>query len=114
MKYLLIIFLLLCTSGCDENSTEDFQKGLDAAQSGDHETALKEWRPLAEQGDVIAQFTLGLMYADGEGVVEDDKEAVKWYRLAAEQGFIEAQYSLGNMYAAGEGVIQDDKEAVKW
>ena len=54
------------------------------------------------------------MYANGEGVPEDDKEAVKWYRLAAEQGHAQAQYNLGLMYANGEGVPEDDKEAVKW
>ena len=37
----------------------DFQAGLDAYKSGDYATALKEWRPLAEQGDASAQFALG-------------------------------------------------------
>ena len=44
------------------------------------------------------------MYANGEGVPEDDAEAVRWYRLAAEQGYAMAQSFLGAMYANGEGV----------
>ena len=32
----------------------DYQAGLDAYDRGDYATALKEWRPLAEQGDVAA------------------------------------------------------------
>ena len=44
----------------------DFNKGLKAAQSGDFKTALAEWTPLAEQGDAIAQYNLGIMYANGE------------------------------------------------
>jgi len=40
----------------------------------------------AEQGFANAQYNLGVMYANGEGVPEDDKQAVKWFRLAAEQG----------------------------
>ena len=31
-------------------------------------------------------YMLGVMYAKGMGVIEDDKEAVKWYRKAAELG----------------------------
>jgi len=54
------------------------------------------------------------MYANGEGVPEDDTEAVKWYRKAADQGYVRGQYNLGNMYAIGTGVPEDDKEAVKW
>ena len=33
-----------------------------------------------------AQFNLGVMYANGRGVLKDEAEAVRWYRLAAEQG----------------------------
>ena len=54
------------------------------------------------------------MYANGEGVPEDDEEAVRWYRLAADQGHANAQTNLGNMYNNGEGVPEDDAEAVRW
>ena len=64
-------------------SAQDFQKGLEAAQSGDFATALKEWTPLAEGGDSVAQYNLGLMYYNGWGVPQDDKEAVSWWVLAA-------------------------------
>jgi len=59
--------------------------GNAAAQRGDYATALRLWRPLAEQGDAAAQYNLGNMYVKGAGVPQDDAEAVKWYRLAAEQ-----------------------------
>ena len=64
----------------------DFQKGLTAAQSGDFATALREWTPLAEQGDANAQHSLGVMYAKGDGVPQDYKTAVKWWKLAASNG----------------------------
>ena len=70
---------------------QDFQKGLAAAAAGDFVTALKEWKPLALAGDTNAQYNLGLMYNNGDGVPQDYKEAVKWYRLAAEQGYAKAQ-----------------------
>ena len=93
---------------------QDFQKGFAAYNAGDFATALQEWTPLAEAGDEVAQYSLALMYNNGEGVLQDYKEAVKWYRLAAEQGYVQAQYNLGNSYSTGEGVLQDYKEAVKW
>ena len=75
---------------------------------------LDTLRQAAEQGNAAAQFSLGLMYADGEGVPKDDAEAVRWYRLAAEQGQAAAQYNLGVRYAFGQGALKDDDEAVKW
>ena len=94
-------------------SAQDFQKGLEAAQSGDFLTALKEWKPLAERGHSSAQNNLGLMYDDGTGVPQDNKEAVKWYTLAVEQGFVLAQYNLALLYENGQGVPQDYKEAIR-
>ena len=92
----------------------DFSKGLQAAQSGDFKTALAVWTPLAEQGNAMAQFNLGHMYANGYGVPENDKTAVKWFTKAAEQGLAEGQFNLGAMYDFGDGVPQNDKTAVKW
>ena len=54
------------------------------------------------------------MYANGEGVPENDVEAVKLYRLAAEQGYAPAQNNLGVMYEKGEGVPENDVKAYVW
>lgn len=94
--------------------TQDFEKGFSAAKTGDFATALREWRPLAEQGHATAQYNLGWMYKNGKGVSQDDAEAVRWYRLAAEQGLASAQYNLGIIYKNGEGVLQDTLESVRW
>ncbi len=91
-----------------------WEDGWAAFKRGDYATAMKLWRPLAEQGDANAQFYLGFMYAMGKGVPQDDAEAVKWSRLAAEQGVADAQFLLGVMYANGQGTSQDYVEAMKW
>jgi len=75
---------------------------------------VKSLKKLAEQGDVNAQYNLGVMYNNGTGVEQNFKEAVKWYRKAAEQGQVYAQSNLGVIYAKGQGVDQDFKEALKW
>ena len=95
-------------------SAQDFQKGLEAYRNGDYATALKEWTPLAEGGDSVAQYNLGVMYKNGWGVSQDDKEAVRWYRLAAEQGYAMAQFTLGAMYENGQGVLADYVIAHMW
>ena len=87
MNRLLILPVLLLTLLLGTPAfSADFQKGVTAAQSGDYATALRELTPLAKQGDADAQYNLGLMYRNGQGVPQDYKTAVKWYRLAAEQG----------------------------
>ena len=95
-------------------AAQDLQKGVDAAETGDYTTAIKEFRPLAEQGNANAQSNLGVMYKNGDGVPQDYAEAVKWYRLAAEQGYAEAQTSVGFMYSTGQGVLQDNIIAHMW
>jgi uncharacterized protein len=72
---------------------------------------FEEQQAFAERGEANAQFSLGNMYRNGEGVPKDDKEAVKWYRLAAEQGLVEAQYYIGVRYVQGTGVPKNGKEA---
>ena len=62
-----------------------FDEGMAAHKRGDYETALREWRPLAEQGNAKAQSALGIMYYEGRGVPQDYVQAVRWYRKAAAQ-----------------------------
>ena len=93
---------------------QDFDKALKASQSGDFATALKHWKPLAEQGDASAQYHLGVMYRKGNGVTKDYGEAVKWYRKAVEQGYADAQNNLGLMCFEGRGVLQDTIAAHMW
>ena len=73
-----------------------------------------ETKALAEQGLATAQYNLGVMYADGDGVPENVTEAVKWYRKAADQGDAEAQFNVGNGYATGRGVPQNNIRAYVW
>ena len=91
----LAVALLFGSAGV--SWSQDWQKGLAAAQSGDFATALREWTPLAKQGNASAQYNLGLMYRNGWGVPQDDKTAMTWWKLAAEQGDATAQYNLGLM-----------------
>ncbi len=58
---------------------QDFEDGREAAVNGDFATAHRIWMWLAEKGDARAQFNLGLLYKNGEGVPQNLDIAVKWY-----------------------------------
>jgi uncharacterized protein len=83
MKHLSLILLLLFSATC---WSADWAKGYAAFKGGDYATALKEWTPLAEQGDAFAQHNLGVMYGNGQGVPQDYVRAHMWSNLSASQG----------------------------
>ena len=113
----LAVIAVLCagfTLGLTAPTWAGFDEGMAAYQRGDYATALREWHPLAEQGNARTQRALGFMYDNGRGVFQDYAEAMKWYRKAAERGDAKAQFNLGNMYDNGRGVPQDYAEALQW
>ena len=92
---------------------------LAAEARHDYATELKLLRPLAEQGNALAQQRLGTMYfsgpvVQGVGIRRDYAEAARWFRRAAVQGNALAQIGLGLLYAKGEGVSQNYAEAFRW
>ena len=84
MKNILytIILSLLFSSVC----LADWDAGMDAYNAGDFQTALKNWIPLAEQGDAKAQSILGLMYENGKGVLQDYALAHMWWNICGSGG----------------------------
>jgi cell division septation protein DedD len=92
----------------------DYETGAAAARRGNYATALREWRPLAEQGHPQALIELGFMYANGHGVAKDEAEALRLYRRAAEQGAPLGQFNTGYMYLNGLGTEQDPAEGLRW
>jgi TPR repeat protein len=75
---------------------------------------IKWIRLAADQRSPEGQNYLGVCYAVGRGVRQDDAEAFRWYRRAAEQGLSSAQQNLGFCYSYGRGVSPDHDEAFKW
>ena len=68
----------------------------------------------AEEGDVDAQYALGVMYFSGDGVRQDYVKAREWYEKAAAQGDASSHVVLGVMYFSGEGVRQSRSQAVEY
>ena len=107
----LVVLALLLNSPA---TAQDYVIAFNAYQRGDFAVARREFRPLAERGNVLAQYKLGLMYTNGEGVQQDFAVAARWFSRAAMQGYAPAQTSLGVRYEKGQGVKRDYGEAVKW
>ncbi len=82
LAVLLIGFSLISVPSWAADSDE----GLDAYNSGDFETAFREWTQLAEKGSALAQFNLGQMYRTGQGVPLDKVYAHMWWKIASSNG----------------------------
>ena len=65
---------------------QDLQKGLETYNKADFDTALKQWKPLAERGNSRAQSNLGAMYYNGQGVLVDFVIAHMWFNISAANG----------------------------
>ena len=95
-------------------SKSEYINGLVAYKGGDYKTAFEMWTIAAGQGNAEAQFGLGAMYDNGQGVGQDYNQALSWYRKAADQGNAQAQVNLGLKYSKGEGVPHDYNQSVLW
>jgi TPR repeat protein len=82
-RILPLLLSLLFSFPC---RSTDFDTGLAAFVRGDFATAFRTLEPLADQGDADAQFALGAMYSDGQGVVKDYVTAHMWGVIAWANG----------------------------
>ncbi len=99
----------------------DREKAFDALENDDFATAISIYPEIvdeliffADDGDVVAQYTLGLLYSNDYGVEKDYKLSAMWYRKAAELGFGPAQNNLGVLHSIGLGVLKDVRVAYMW
>jgi hypothetical protein len=81
-----------------------FQHGFNSSTPPE---ARETVEALAQRGSADAQFSLGLMYANGEGPAQDFVQAEHWYLKAAGQNHALAHLNLGVMYANGQGQPPD-------
>lgn len=83
-------------------------------ENGDYAKAYCLWEPLARLGHPDAQYHLGWLYANGNGINVDVDTAVYWWQQAANNGYQEAQFAIGLAYTTGEGIKADQNKAFKW
>lgn len=112
VKLLLLITSLAAAMAANQ-ACADLHSGLRAMDVSDYATALKELTPVAEGGDVTAQFNLAKIYLYGWGIKKNETEAAKWFRKASEQGDPKSRKMLAYMYENGMGVEKNPAEAAK-
>lgn len=107
---------LLGTIGQDqaEAGANRFYFGYKAYLAKDFSSAFIHWEPLAENGNPDAQYFLGIMLLNGEGVKKNWPEAAKWFEASAHQGDVGAQYIFGEMNLKGMGMVRDYRKAGAW
>ena len=108
MRYMTIILLLVVSQTALAN------KCIDLLEKKEFYEASDVCSGMAKKGDKNAQFALGAMYYQGNGVMSDFGRAQEWMRKAAEQNHKQAQYNLGIMIANGQGSPADLIEAYAW
>lgn len=108
----LLLVMIVCAAGPAVAGL--FEDGQAASNRGDYATALRLWRPIADEGHAQARVRLGLMYEFGSGVPQDYATAVAWYRKAADQGDADGQKRLASMYFWGHGVPHDPTSEAFW
>ena len=110
------IIFIICAylAGFPAHAGADMASATRLFEKKDYPAALLATRPLADAGDIDAQYNLGVIYDKGLGTTRNVTEAIKWYRLAAERGQPAAQFNLGIMYQHGEVGDPDSTEAARW
>jgi TPR repeat protein len=106
--------VMLAFGVCAGALADPIEQGAAAYARGDYATAVRLWRPMAEQGIADAQLNMATLYEHGQGVPQDYVMAAMFYRKAGEQGIADAQFALAMLYQNGQGVPHDDAAALGW
>ncbi len=114
MRKSLVLALAAVILTIGRASADPLQDGAHYYQHADYAHALTSWRPLANQGNPIAQNDLGILYLDGKGVPQNISEAVRYLSLSAAAGSSLGQNNLGGLYRDGKGVARDYVRAAQW
>lgn len=93
---------------------DKFSSGTRAFDAGQYDRARELWLPLAENGDIRAQYAIGRLFEKGHGVDRNLETAINWYRKAAEHGHPDSEYRISVGYAYGLGLQRDETEALIW
>lgn len=67
--------------------TQFLERGNMFFRQGDYDAAVGNFRLAAHWGDKLAQFNLGMMYVNGDGVDRDPLRGWAWIKLSAERGY---------------------------
>ena len=109
MRYRFVIALFFAAQAV----WADNESALKDWDAGRHQQALAEWRRLAQSGDSLAQYHLGIRYLKGEGVPQSRATALDWLRRSADGGSVRSNELLGTLLMSSNGFTPDYDEALR-
>jgi TPR repeat protein len=114
LRGLLLVLSGLPVMSCSADTEVDLARAEAYAMDGNFAPAWCIWEPLAEAGNVTAQFNLGWLYRNGNGVAANDERARQLWEQAARSGHAEAQMALAMLYGQNGGSVEDQAQAIHW
>jgi TPR repeat protein len=106
--------LLMLAMACSADTDVDLARAEAYAIDGDFAPAWCIWKPLAEEGNATAQFNLGWLYRNGNGVAVNNERARQLWEQAARSGHAEAQMALALLYGQRGSPLEDEAQAIHW
>ena len=94
--------------------SHELKLGLQSYFSEDFTIAYEYLSLSAEANNGEAQYLLGHMFENGEGLEVDHSRSFKWYLAAAKNGVAPAQYSVSLKYSFGIGTPRNIREGLFW
>ena len=86
----------------------ELEEARDLMEAGSYEAAYDALWPAARSGNAEAEELIGVLYALGLGVEQDDERAFEWYLRASMKGHPGAQSGIGWYYEVGRGMPAPD------
>ena len=106
--------IVLAVAAAPAAAGQGIADGIDAYWNGDFDAAARQWQPLAEAGDTLARFNMGILHDNPRRDDRDPEKARHWYEAAAEAGDAPAAFNLGLMHEEGDNTEADIAAAVAW
>jgi TPR repeat protein len=114
LALILACLAMTVMSARAETAQALFERGMQHGNAGDFAAALPLIRSAADAGHADAQYTLGTMYAFGDGVPLSKTDARHWFERAGAQNHPRALFNLGLYHERGIGVPKDMVRALTW
>jgi TPR repeat protein len=115
MKRAVHLAILTALAALSTPARADVEDARDLMEAGRFEEAHERLRLYARSGNADAEELIGVLYALGLGVEEDDRRAFEWYLRAAMKGHPGAQSGVGWYYELGLGMeAPDPVRAYMW
>ena len=101
-------------SAAAENALQLIQEGRKFEKVANYVKSAEYYRIAAEQGNMVAENNLGILYYRGKGVSKDYGTGLYWLKKSEAHGSANAAYSIGRIYEYGLGVAKNIDTAKLW